>query len=277
MTKRYEELEFTDDFMFCKLLQNNPDVAQAIVELLTGKKIGGIVNNERQRPIEITPDGKGVRMDVYLKDDNDVVYNIEMQKTSIDDIPRRARYYQSMIDVDLVERGKLYKNLNDSYVIFIMLEDPFGIGEPIYTFTNTCYEHEGLELGDGTVKIFVNAQGICGKINSELRSFIEYLRGDDASSILTKTIDERIDRLKRNERWKGEFMTLYENYQYERNEGRKEGLAEGRQEGREEGRRELCVSMVRDGAITPALAAEKLGISEEEFDKILKEYENING
>ena len=122
-----------------------------------------------------------------------------------------------------------------------------------------------LDLGDGTVKIFVNAQGICGKINSELRSFIEYLRGDDASSILTKTIDERIDRLKRNERWKGEFMTLYENYQYERNEGRKEG------------RREICVSMVREGAITPALAAEKLGISEEEFDKILKEYENING
>ena len=126
-----------------------------------------------------------------------------------------------------------------------------------------------LDLGDGTVKIFVNAQGICGKINSELRSFIEYLRGDDASSILTKTIDERIDRLKRNERWRGEFMTLYENYQYERNEGRKEG----RVEGREEGRRELCVSMVRDGVITPIVAAEKLGISEEAFIKLLEETE----
>lgn len=262
MTKRYEELEFTDDFMFCKLLQTNPDVTQEIVELITGKKIGGIVNNERQRPIEITPDGKGVRMDVYLRDDNDVIYNIEMQKVDLGDIPRRARYYQSMIDVDLIERGKDYKSLNDSYVIFIMLEDPFGKGEPIYTFTNTCRELGDLSLEDGTVKLFVNAKGICDKINSELRSFIEYLRGDDASSILTKTIDERVNRLKRNERWKGEFMTLYENYQYERNEGRKEG--------REEGRIEAFSTMVREGAITPAYAAEKLGISEEEFDKLLE-------
>ena len=273
MTKRYEELEFTDDFMFCKLLQNNPDVTQAIVELLTGKKIGGIVNNERQRPIEITPDGKGVRMDVYLRDDNDVVYNIEMQKANADDIPRRARYYQSMIDVDLIERGMDYKGLNDSYVIFIMLEDPFGKGEPIYTFHNTCKELDNLSLDDGTVKIFVNAQGICGKISSELKSFIEYLRGDDASSILTRTIDERVNRLKRNERWKGEFMTLYEHYQIERSEGREEGLAEGlaegRAEGRKEGRKEAYISLVKEGVITPAWAADKLDMSEEEFNKYL--------
>ncbi|MBQ0041534.1 MAG: Rpn family recombination-promoting nuclease/putative transposase [Clostridiales bacterium] len=269
MTKRFEDLEFTDVFMFCKLLQNNPDVTQAIVELLTGKKIGGIVNNERQRPIEITPDGKGVRMDVYLRDDNDVVYNIEMQKANVDDIPRRARYYQSMIDVDLIERGMDYKRLNDSYVIFIMLEDPFGSGEPIYTFNNICDENPDLKLGDGTVKIFVNAQGICGKINNELRSFIEYLRGDDASSILTRTIDERINRLKRNERWRGEFMTLYENYQYERNEGRKEGREEGLAEGRKEGCKEAYISMVKEGAITPAYAADKLEMSEEEFNKYL--------
>ena len=113
--------------------------------------------------------------------------------------------------------------------------------------------------------IFVSVQGICGKINSELRSFIEYLRGDDASSVLTRTIDERINRLKRNERWKGEFMTLYENYQYERNEGRKEGRAEGLAEGR----REAYISMVKEGVITPALAAEKLEISEEELNKYL--------
>ena len=54
MIKKYEELTIADDFMFCKLLQNNPDISQEIVELVIGKKIGGIVTADRQRPIEIT-------------------------------------------------------------------------------------------------------------------------------------------------------------------------------------------------------------------------------
>ena len=40
MAKRYEELTFTDDFMFCKVLQNNPDICKELAELILGKKIG---------------------------------------------------------------------------------------------------------------------------------------------------------------------------------------------------------------------------------------------
>ena len=68
-------------------------------------------------------------------------------------------------------------------------------------------------------------------------------------------------------------MTLYENYQYERNEGRKEGRKEGREEGLAEGRKEGCreayISLVKEGVITPAWAADKLEMSEEEFNKYL--------
>ena len=226
--KRFEDLTITDDFMFCKLLQNNPDISQKIVELVTGKEIGGIITCEKQHPIEITANGKGVRMDVFLKDDENTVYNIEMQTTNRGNIPRRARYYQSMIDVELAERGSKYNDLNDSYVIFFMTSDPFKVNEPIYTFENTCIERPSLALNDGTRKIVVNINGISDIINLELRALLDYMRGQGPSSELTAKIDEGITQVKHNEHWRGEFMTLREHYEIERDEGREEGRVEGR-------------------------------------------------
>ena len=257
--KRYEDLTITDDFMFCKLLQNNPDISQEIVELIIGEKIGGIVIGERQRPIEITPDGKGVRMDVYLKDNKDTVYNIEMQTTKTDNIPKRARYYQSMIDVELIERGALYSNLNTSYVIFFMLQDPFGEDAPIYTFENRCYEEPELVLGDGTKKIFVNANSVHDIMNQDVRALLDYMCGKEPTSELTNKIEKRIAQIKRNEHWKGEFMTLYEHYQIERSEGREEGRAEGLAE--------AVDRLIAKKQLDVAEACELLDISVEEYNK----------
>ena len=93
-TKRYEELNFTDDFMFCKILQNDPDLCRELTELILLRKIGRIVSIDRQKAIEITADGKGVRFDVYMEDDESTVYDIEMQTTVAEDLPKRMRYYQ---------------------------------------------------------------------------------------------------------------------------------------------------------------------------------------
>ena len=65
-TKTYEELTFTDDFMFCKILQNNEELCKELLELILGKKIARISYPEKQKVIEITSDGKGVRLDIYL-------------------------------------------------------------------------------------------------------------------------------------------------------------------------------------------------------------------
>ena len=76
--KEYEELRFNDDFMFCKILQKNEDLCKELTELVIGRKIGTIVKSERQKAIEITADGHGVRFDVFFEDDEKRVYNIEM-------------------------------------------------------------------------------------------------------------------------------------------------------------------------------------------------------
>ena len=37
--KRYEDLDFTDDFLFCKILQNNPLLCKELTELILGNRI----------------------------------------------------------------------------------------------------------------------------------------------------------------------------------------------------------------------------------------------
>ena len=138
MAKNYDELTFTDDFMFCKVLENNPEICRELLEMILNVKIRKIVCTNKQKTIEITSDGKGIRLDVYLEDAENTIYDIEMQTTEQKDLPKRSRYYQGMIDLNLIERGAKYKELKKSYIIFICLSDPFKKGFPLYHFYNTC-------------------------------------------------------------------------------------------------------------------------------------------
>ena len=91
MSKNYEELKFTDDFMFCKVLENNPNICKELLELFLDVKIKKVVCVSKQKPIEITSDGKGIRLDVYIEDDNNSIYDIEMQTVLKKDLPKRSR------------------------------------------------------------------------------------------------------------------------------------------------------------------------------------------
>ena len=76
--KRYEESTFADDYMFYKVLQNDPELCRELLELVIGRPVGKLVTTERQHPIEITPNGRGVRFDVYAHDNQSTVYDVEM-------------------------------------------------------------------------------------------------------------------------------------------------------------------------------------------------------
>lgn len=133
--KRYEELAFTDDFLFCKILTSEKALCIELLEVILGKTVQNIAYVNSQQELRQTKDAKGVRLDVYLEDDEDSVYDIEMQVSLKKDIPRRSRYYQGMVDLNLIWRGAPYNRLKKSYVIFISPEDLFpGVNLPVYTF-----------------------------------------------------------------------------------------------------------------------------------------------
>ena len=103
--------------------------------------------------IEITPDGRGIRLDVRVEGD-DTIYELEMQNGHKADLPRRGRYYQSLSALDQMERGSEYRELKDCFLIFICTFDPFDAGLVRYTVRHTIEEKPELEYNDGTTIVY---------------------------------------------------------------------------------------------------------------------------
>ena len=123
--KDFDDLSFTDDYMFCQTMVQNPELCKELAELIIGKKISKIVNIVDQKAVRVLADGKGVRFDVILEGETEIC-DIEMQN-DIDRsvLPKRSRYYQSVSDVNQLVAGEVYTNLKKSYILFICKDMPF--------------------------------------------------------------------------------------------------------------------------------------------------------
>ena len=224
--KRYEDLTFIDDFMFCKVLTNNMDLCKELLETILNIKIRKIENVEKQKSIDITANSKSVRLDVYVEDDSNTVYNIEMQATSQKELPKRSRYYQGMIDMNLIEKGANYKELKKSFVIFICMDDPFDRGRHYYTFESRCKEDSTLVLGDEAIKVFISAEGSVDDVTPEIEEFLEYLKtGATKNDSFTSRLDDAVQRAREHKEWRKEYMLLLERD----NENIEKGRAEERE------------------------------------------------
>ena len=230
MEKNFDELTFSDDFMFCKVLSNNPDLCKEMVEMITGRKVSGLPAISNQLPIKITEDGKGVRFDVYFEDQKNVIYDVEMQTSSLKYLPERTRYYQGMIDLNTIEKGENYDKLKQTYIIFICPFDPFKANLYKYTFRNLCRENPEIELGDKSEKIFLNANGSIGDVSNDLKEFLSYVAEQKVSNNYTERLEQAVERVREHEEWRVEYMTLTMKYLEKMEEGREKGREEGREE-----------------------------------------------
>ena len=225
--KEYSQLTFTDDFMFCKVLYTNKDLCKELLELILDIKIADIDFIDDQVSFKQTYEGRGIRLDVYAEDNDRTVYDIEMQTTLKGNLPKRSRYYQSMIDLNQIEKGASFSSLKPTYIIFICLDDPFGKGLPVYHFSNLCRDDSTLEMGDDTVKVFINAKGDRSGLSQNMSDFLDYLLLKTINGDFTKRIQSAVEQTIEHKEWRTEYMKLALVLEEEREEGRQEGRGEG--------------------------------------------------
>ena len=80
--KNWEELTITDNFIFSKVLENDPATCKLLLETIFGFKIDKIEYPEREKTIETRRDSKGVRLDVFVKTaDGQKTFDVEIQKS----------------------------------------------------------------------------------------------------------------------------------------------------------------------------------------------------
>jgi hypothetical protein len=174
MPKSFDELTFSDDWMFQKVMQN-PQICAELVERLLHINVDHVEYPELEKAIAPYYTSKGVRLDVYLKDSNKVI-DIECQSNLKPALGKRTRYYQSMIDIDSLMKGEEYEKLKESYILFICKNDPFKdeqenhFGLPCYTFRNVCSENGAVNLDDKTIKVIYNASAYEREEDENLRS-----------------------------------------------------------------------------------------------------------
>ena len=204
----WEELGISNDFLFGKVMQNPELCKELLQRILPDLKIDHIEYPELQKSIQPDMDAHGIRLDVYIKDDKEIVYDIEMQVSDTKELPKRSRYYQSVIDLQFIDKGQHYNDLNQCYIIFICLFDAFGRGRHIYTFENICKEDNQISMGDEAVKIFLNANGTQDDVSEDLKAVLDYLEGRTPEDSYVEKLEEAVIKAKRNREWRREYMTL---------------------------------------------------------------------
>ena len=195
--ERWENLTLANNFIFCKVMESNPDLCKQLLEILLHIEIDHLEKPVAERTMQESINSKSVRFDVYTKDDNRI-FDIEIQTVNKTNLPMRARYYQSVIDVSSLNAGMNYLELKDTYIIFICLSDLFNRGLPVYSFENVCTEDKKLHLNDGAFKVFFNASE-CDKMKTaEEKAFFNFLKGKPAGSDFTRRLSEKVLLAKNN-------------------------------------------------------------------------------
>ena len=233
-----------DNFVFSKTMELYPDLCRRLLELILNVQISDISYPEREKTVEACIDGKGIRLDVYVEDKGTGrSFDVEMQLSDSDNLAKRIRYYQSLIDTDKLKRGQHYSALGESFIIFICPFDRFKQGRHIYTFQDRCAEDPNLLLNDGATKIFLNTKGTNDDVAPDIKAFLSYVDSGDISGKFVEELDAAVDRVKTTTTARHDFMTL----QMALLEERMEGELQGEQRGRAKERESVAIQLIRRG------------------------------
>ena len=271
--KSIKDLTFTDDFMFGEIMKNE-EICKGVIERLLHIKIEKLELITLQETIAPYYETRGVRFDVYVKD-SDKVYDIEVQNKKFTEIEKRTRYYQSMIDIDMLAKGANFKELKESYVIFICKTDPFDLGEPCYKVKSIFENHPEKEFDDKTHKVFYNASAYKKETDPEIFAFLQYVRTNVPEDDFTAGIFENVEKAKENEQFRSEYMRCNIHDFDKLEEGKEIGIAIGEARGEERGRSEAKLEAARNMLLknvgTIEQIAEITGLSLETVKQLAQE------
>ena len=257
----------SSDFIF-KLVFNHKQLAKKLIEKILGISIATLTVLQSEKfVLNGKKDGKAVRLDIFAKDDEGRGYDIEMQSSNDpnDPLPLRARYYVSMLDQEAINKGEHYRELKQTFVIFICNFALFGGKRRMYTFNFRCNEDTSIKLNDNSTIVFLCSKGKSNSgVDKDIVSFLDYINDDSQiKSDFVKEIDERVSQLNQNPDEQG-GINMYEWAFQERSD-------RARAEGRAEGQVELIINMIKEN-VPFELIAKCSKLTVEKVRQIAKEH-----
>ena len=232
--RKLKDLTIRDNFMFAAVMMET-DNCKHFLEMVLGIEIER-VEISYEKSIIYNPEFKGIRLDVFAKDEKNTCYDIEMQVIK-QELGRRTRYYHSQMDMELLLKGHSYEELPEAFVIFICDFDPFGEKKYQYTFENRCMEDSALSIGDGSRSIFLSTQGENREeVSEELVHFLNFVKEDMAGKVqecedaFVRELQNSMQKIKQNREMERQYMLLEDLLREERKAAEAKGILKTRRE-----------------------------------------------
>ena len=254
--KPLSELTLLDKFLFDEVMEDAESV-KVLLDIIFDQNTEVKYPPQTEKEQRAATKNRGIRLDVYAMDEDDVIYNLEAQRKNTKNLPKRSRLYQGIIDSKLLPVGAFdFNEMNDVIIIMIAPFDLFGYGLYRYTFQMLCKEITELELSDGATRVFLNSHGKRkDMVSEELIELLHYMEettdqvAKASKSEKIQKLHERVKRIRLNEDLEVKYMQTWEEKAMERAEGRREGWIAGEREGRIAGEREGRIVGEREGRI----------------------------
>lgn len=225
-----------DDTFMRGLFKDNIPLAELVLRIIVGKPDLTLVKCETQADLKRVTGARSVCLDAYATDNTGKKYDIEIQRADNGADPHRARYHSSVLDVENLDEKQEYRELPDSYVIFITENDYYKAGEPVYVIQNMNLTL-GQPFGDGAHILYVNGQY---RGDSDIGRLMHDFNCTKAEDMNFELMAERTRYLKENPKGVGAMCKVME-------ELRVESFTEGREEGRVEQAKATALKMSQKG------------------------------
>ena len=238
------ELNLMDNFLFHAMLTQEDvgeEFCRIILKIILGKEIRRVKITPQKDIPGIDTNRHGIRMDAYIELvpegdalDADIIpdiYDIEPNKIwEKETLPKRMRYYHSMIDASVLASGAGYDKLPNVVTIFILPYAPFGKSRMVYTFRNQCVEDREIIYEDGSLNMILYTKGTEGNPSQELKSMLHYMEkttADNAIGSELGNVQRLVERVKARKEVDLSYMKSWEWDAYNRKLGKEEGREEG--------------------------------------------------
>ena len=155
VNKLIDDMTLFDDDLMSHVFDKNIEATELILRIILGKEIKVIRVDGQDELKNPLVDGRNITLDVHAVDSRGKEIDIEVQGDAKGAVVKRARFHSSMVDVRMLKASQNFKQLRDSYVIFIYKKDKFKKGLPIYHIDRYVRE-TGKIFEDGSHIIYVN-------------------------------------------------------------------------------------------------------------------------
>ena len=212
-----------DDTFMRGLFKENIPLAEFVLRIITGKPDLVLTKCETQADMKRVTGARSICLDAYATDSMGKKYDIEVQRSDNGADPHRARYHSSIMDVENLDEKQEYRELPDTYVIFITENDYYKAGKPVYVIQNMNLTL-GKPFDDGAHILYVNGEY---RDDSDIGKLMHDFNCTSADDMHFSILAEKTRYLKENPKGVSEMCKVMEDL-------RDESYAEGHAEGREE-------------------------------------------